>query len=379
MSNIVIVAHKYLPHPDDDLTSYLKEKKIDNLLHIRHSFPDAPDRKSYYSWFKKGKLFKKKETRDYKFLSEIPIFVKELFFTLKWAVSSKVKWDKYVGMDGLTTLAGLLLKRAGFCKKVIYWTVDFVPKGRFDREWKDKIYHFINKIGYRNADEMWDLSPRMVDARKRYLGIRKNDYKSHRIVPYGIWTRQIKNIVYRDCEKNSLVFMGHLLPNKGVELVIAKIPEIIKEITDFNFKIIGGGSYKGTLIQKARRSGAEKYCQFLGQIPNTKRAQNEIARSCVAIAPYPKDKNSYAYFADSGKIKTYLGSGVPVLLTDVPWNAKEIKERKCGEIISDTGNDLVDKLKFLMEPKVNKLYRKNALEYSKSFDYEKIFNSLNLI
>lgn len=35
--NVIIVCHKNLTQPDDDLEIYLNSEKIDNLVHIRHS------------------------------------------------------------------------------------------------------------------------------------------------------------------------------------------------------------------------------------------------------------------------------------------------------------------------------------------------------
>ena len=45
----------------------------------------------------------------------------------------------------------------------------------------------------------------------RYI---QKDYKMHRVMPYGVWTHQIKTISYEKSQKHTLVFMGHLLKNK---------------------------------------------------------------------------------------------------------------------------------------------------------------------
>ena len=160
-------------------------------------------------------------------------------------------------------------------------------------------------------------------------------------------------------------------------MVIKNIPKIVKKIPDFKFKIIGEGRYKDSLVSLVRKLSVGKYCNFMGRIDN-KDMEKEIAKSAVAIAPYLNTPDSYTYYADPGKVKTYLACGVPVLVTDLPWNAKEIEKNKCGLIIRDDGSDLVEKLMFFMKPKVNKEFRENAVEYSKDFDYEKIFSKLEL-
>lgn len=378
MGNIAVVAHKYLPQPDDDLIDFLNIKKKSRVLHIKHSFPDASDRCSSYSLYSKGSKIKEKTSVDYRFLPEVLVYIKELFFTIKWIVFSKTKWDLYIGMDSLCVFFGLILRSIGSCKKVIFWSIDFVPQGRFKQSWKNLVYRNIDILACKSADEVWNLSPKMAEGRKKFLGLDNKDYKFRKIVSYGVWTERIKKVCYSKCQKNTLVFMGHLLPKQGVDMVIAKIPEIVKRIPEFKFKIIGGGSYEEKLINLAKNLSVDKYCLFRGRIEDNRVLEDEVAKSAVAIAPYLKTPNSYTYYADSGKIKTYLACGVPVLLIDLPWNAKEIQQEKCGLIINGYGKDLVEKLLKIMKPSLNREFRKNAVKYSKNFDYEKIFSELKL-
>ena len=374
--NFLIIAHKYLPHPDDDLVSYLNQNKTSNVLHIKHSFPDSLDRKSCYTWYKKGKAYEEKCSKDYYGWPEWLLYLKELFFTLVWTLRTREKWDFCIGMDGLSAIFGQFLKFLGKARSLIYWNIDFVPKGRFKSNWKNSIYHKINKVAVLQADQLWDLSPRMKEAREEFMGIKPHDYKEYKIVPYGVWTERIEKYNYNDCEKNTLVFMGHLLPKQGVDVVIKKIGEIVKVVPNFSFKIIGDGRERDNLVALAKKLKITKYCKFMGRL-ESKFMEKEIGKSCVAIAPYIKSLDIWTYYADPGKVKTYLACGVPVLLTDVPWNAQQIEEKQCGFIIQDMGTDLVEKLKALMNPKINQKYRNNAINYSKNFNYENIFKKIN--
>lgn len=376
--NIVIVAHKFLTQPDDELVVFLNDRKFSNVMHIRHSFSDASDRCSYYSWYKDGVLYKEERTKDYKSFPEPFLYVKEFFFTFKWIVGSKIQWDTYIGMDGLLVLFGNILRSRGKIKKTAFWSMDFVPENRFRSGLKNRVYHWINVHSYKNADEMWDISPRMAEAREKVLGVKESDYKTRKVVPYGMWTDRVRRYPYGECQKNTLVFMGHLIEKQGVQLVIRAIPEILKRIPDFHFKIIGGGNYKEKAENLAKELGVDSVCEFLGKIDDIRVVEDEIAKSAIAIAPYIKELDTWTYYADPGKVKTYLACGVPVLLADIPWNVKEIEEKKCGKIITEDAADMAEKIAFLMDPKNNEVYRKNAVEYSRSFDYENIFQALNL-
>lgn len=378
MKNIAIVTHKYLPQPDDDLAAYLNKKKAYKIFHIKHSFPDAKDRRSVLDYYSKGKKTRQIKTIDYIFLPEAAIYLKEVFFTFRWLTGFSEKYDLYIGMDGLSAFWGIILKKLGVCKKVAYWSIDFVPVNRFKSSLKNYFYRWVNSYSCKNADEVWDLSPRMMEGRRKFLGIQEKDYKHHKVVAYGVWTDRIRKVPFNKCEKSTLVFMGHLLPKQGVDIVLKQVPNIVKKIPKFKFKIIGEGSFKQDLTNLVKNLGIEKYCEFLGRIDSATEMEAEIAKSSVAIAPYKKTSDNYSYYADPGKVKTYLACGVPVLMTDLPWNAKEIEKNKCGMIIKDDGSDLIVKLIKIMKPQVNNKFRKNAAHYSKNYDYEEIFSSLKL-
>ncbi len=375
---IIIVSHKFLTQPDDDLVTYLNERKSENVLHIKHSFHDSLDRISRFIWYKKGKIYKESETNDYKKWPEPLIYIKEFYFSIKWVLASHQPWDKYIGMDGLCVLFGNTLRFFGSVKKTIYWAIDFVPENRFESKFKNSIYHWINKHGYKNSDEMWDLSPRMVDAREKFLGIKKTDYRMRKVVPYGVWGVRIKKYTFEKCEKNTIVFMGHMLEKQGAQLIIQALPKLIKINPKLRYKIIGGGQYQNKLIQLAKDLRVDKYCDFRGKIVDHKVVEQEIAKSCIAVAPYIKRLDTWTYYADPGKVKTYLACGVPVLLTDLPWNAKAIEKSKCGKIISEDQNDIINSIIYLMDKKRNQEYRNNAINFAKSFDYQDMFNNLQL-
>lgn len=375
-NSILIIAHKFLPQPDDDLVLYLNNEKKDNVVHITHAFSDCPNRISKCVWYKNGEVHKEWKSRDYKRFPEPVIYLKEFLFTVYSVLKTRLKFNISVCMDGMCTFFGIFLRSLGRIKKVDYWAVDFVPENRFKSGVKNFIYHEINKFGYRNADEMWDLSPRMADAREEFLGIKKDSYRSHRVVPYGMWIDRIKRYSYEECEKHTLVFMGHLIEKQGVQLVLDAIPEIIKEIPDFKFKVIGTGNYEGKLKQKVTDLKIEEYVDFLGKIEKNEDLEEEIAKSCVAIAPYISKLDTWTKYADPGKVKTYLACGVPVLLTDVPWNAREIEEEYCGKIIEENSMNITENLFRLINLKTNQDYRNRAEEYSSRYDYKNIFESI---
>lgn len=374
--NILICTHKFLTQPDDDLVLFLRARKIGNLLHVKHSFSDAPDRCSRATWYRSGEVYREFQTRDYKWLPELLVYVKEMFFTFKWALSVPVRWDLYVGLDGLCSLFGNILRAFGRVRRTAYWAIDFVPEKRFNSALKNALYHRVNIHGYRHSSEMWDISPRMAPAREKFLGVKAGELRLQRVVPYCVWTDRIRKYSFAECQRTTLVFMGHLIEKQGVQNVIRAIPEIARCVPGFRFKIIGGGVYQAALQELARSVGVLEYCEFTGKIADIRELEDEVAVSCVGIAPYLKELDTWTYYADPGKIKTYLACGIPVLTTDLPWNATEIEKASCGRIITEDKDSIVRGVVELMDPAANQGFRDNALSYSLNFDCNRIFTDI---
>lgn len=376
MKALTICTHKYTYLPDDALIEYLRSNKYDCVMHVIHSFHDAPDRKSYFRVYVKGELTKDISTLDFRKLPEPVIYLKELFYTLKWLIFSGSKFDKYIGMDGMCVFFGLLLRIIGRVDKVIFWAIDFVPADRFKGGLKNKLYHLINTVGYKNADEMWDLSPRMAEAREKFLGIKESDYKLRKVVPFGVWLERIKTYSYDACEKNTLVFIGNLIEKQGVQEVIKIIPKIVVQLPEFYFKIIGTGSYEKSLKRLALETNVADRCNFMGSVPDHKVLEDEVAKSCLAIAPYIKELDTWTYYADPGKVKVYLGCGVPVLLTDIVWHASLIEKEGAGKVVEL--KDLAEEILLFMKSERNSIARARARSYAESFSYTNIFKELGL-
>ena len=379
-SNFVVTAHKFHTTPEDDLVAYLNRRGAENILHICHSFSDTPHRRSYYRWYKNGTLVRERRTRDYAWLPEPLLYAKELLFTTVWVLTSSVRWDRFVGLDGLCSTFGLVLRLFRKVDTVAFWNIDLVPEGRFDRPWKDAVYRRVNRFAALRADEMWDHTELMVAEKRRILGLTPMDYRTHRVVPLGIWTDRMPREAYSDCDKHTLVFMGHLLEKQGVQLVLRAIPRIVDELPDFQFKVIGTGAYEAELKRLTRELGVADHVNFRGRIEDDEEMEREIAECGAGIAPYIRELDTFTQFgADPGKIKTYLGCGVPILLTDVPWIASDVEARGCGFIVSERADDIAAMVtKVLSDPDVNQRCRENAAEFAREFDWDSIFQPIDL-
>jgi glycosyltransferase involved in cell wall biosynthesis len=376
----LVVAHKFHTTAEDELVAYLNLRGAEEVLNIRHAFSDAPDRRSAFRLYRRGRLVAEGATRDFRGWPEPLIYAKELWFTLSWTLRFGGHWDRYVAVDGLLALFGLLLRLLGRVGRVTFWSLDFVPSGRFVSRLRNAVYARVNRYAALRADEVWDHTPLMVEAKRAHLGLTPRDYRAHRVVPYGIWLERITARTFEACERNVLVFIGHLIEKQGVQRVIESIPTIVEAIPDFRFRVIGDGAYRSALEALAERIGVSAHVQFIGRIEDDGAVEELIAGSCVAIAPYLRELDTFTQFgADPGKVKNYLGCGVPVLVTDVPWIAREVAAHGAGEVIDDTTAAIAAAVvRWMRDAELNQRAREQAREFARSFDNATIFDALPL-
>jgi len=77
---------------------------------------------------------------------------------------------------------------------------------------------------------------------------------------------QFKTCFKNNSNSNTILYVGRLSPEKGVECLIKSIPNIIKEYQDCSFVIIGDGPIRRKLEKKVKELDIQKYIIFMGFI-----------------------------------------------------------------------------------------------------------------
>lgn len=371
-SKIVIATHYWVSCLSDALVDFLNRNHVRRLIYFRHPlFPSENKFISRLDTFESGIL--KKSLHLWKISLPFTFrMLKEMIINILYILKSRERWNLFIGIDNLNAFSGLILRILGRVDKVIYFTIDFSPN-RFDNQILNSIYHFIDKICVRFCDETWNLSPRMAEGREEYFGMDKKIYNRQVWVPHGARVGRMQSLINEDkYNKNTIVFLGHLIQKQGIQEVIKAVPLIIKKIPNFKFIIIGAGNHKKKLEDLTAKLKIQKHILFTGYLDNEK-SDKILTSSAIGIAPYTNSDN-FSYYADPGKIKDYLAAGLPVILTRVPYNAGEIQEKECGIIVNFHKNDIAEAVIGILKDK-DKLekYRKNVRSYAKSFDWDHIF------
>jgi hypothetical protein len=123
--SFVIVSHIAFTGHTQELENFLKQRSC-KLMLIGQPFSYAPQNESTATIYEKGIL---KSAARFPQLKgpELVLYFKDFFATFYFILKFRSKFHIYVGVDPLNALVGLLLKRLGFVKVVIFYVIDYVP------------------------------------------------------------------------------------------------------------------------------------------------------------------------------------------------------------------------------------------------------------
>lgn len=370
---VIVVIHESVVGPGHDLRDYLLHEGASEVLFIAHPLLYLKEyfkSSSRLELYKYGKLAKEITAHHWKG-PEIFLYFKDALYTVFWCIKYGNRFDIYIGLDNLNAFVGLMLRAAGAVRSSIFYAIDYVPN-RFKNPVLNIIYHFIEKLAAAYSDWTWNLSPRMIETRQRRWNAK---FPHQLVVPHGIHFGRIHRVPFSQVHEKEIIFMGALLEKQGVQMVIRTLPKLIQSVPGCRFTVIGKGPYEKDLKRLTAKLHLGKHVDFLGHISNPQKMENRLAQASVAVALYKPTPDDFSYYTDSGKVKNYLGAGVPVVLTDVPFVAGEIKKARCGFISSYSEESLLRILKkYLTNTKMQQEYRKNAAKFARRYMWNSIFS-----
>ncbi len=374
---IALVFHEVIPvGPAHDFRDYLLSCGIKSLLFISHPLlnnRECYQKKSRYELYGQDKDSITNDAYHWK-LPDVLLYIKDIIYTLYWTLSFQNNIDLFIGFDPLNALTGLILRRFGRTKSVIYYSIDYFTS-RFPNRIMNRVYHALDKFCVRHADETWNLSPMMKSSRALYNNMYGFKYSRQITVPVALNYHHTKRKKFNEINKRRLLFSGNLSPIMGVELIIRAMPEIIRTIPDVFLDVVGGGPQKKKLEKLVSDFHIQRYVKFYGWVSDKDKLEKIFSVGAVGLAPFNTSllrdeiKN-----ADPAKIKHYVSYGMPIIMTNAPSNSSEIEKYHCGILITYDPKELAKAaIKLLKNERLLRKYREHALLYAKKFDFDIVY------
>ncbi len=169
-----------------------------------------------------------------------------------------------------------------------------------------------------------------------------------RVVPNGVDTQTFKPA--EDCEgikdvvggssDHVVLFVGNLIPRKGLHYLIEAAKDVVKGMEDAKFVVVGDGPLKSHLIAYSKEQGVADNFVFLGSVPD-----DLLHRlySCADVFASPS--------IQEGQGITLLeaqATGKPVVAFNVTAIKEVVKNKETGLLVEPDSRKLADALLTLL-------------------------------
>lgn len=345
-----------------EISAFLQKEDYEHFF-IKHSLYNGFS--SLIEKFSNGKI--DKQFCGFKNLPFILRIIQEQLINFYFIFKIQKPINLFIGIDPLNAFSGVLAQKTGKVKKTVFYTADYACQ-RFRNPIVNSIYHWFDRFGIKNVDQVWNVSTRITKLRKKQ-GVPK---EKNFFVPNTPDFRKIKHLPYSKINKHDLVVVSHLTQAIDYFLVFKVVKELSQKYKDIRLLIIGTGPYEKELKKLVQKLKISDKILFLGRKPHDE-VLKILPQSAVGLALYTKEQ-PWTEFGDSMKIREYLACGLPVITTSVTSTADDIKKAGVGYVIELKKEDFeeaIDKL-FFNRTLYLKM-RKNAIKLASNYTLEKIF------
>jgi glycosyltransferase involved in cell wall biosynthesis len=255
------------------------------------------------------------------------------------------------------------LKKMGFNKPFIH-TIHGVLADEYEQAKQNGYPSFRSRIANysmhrlakleaetaRHANLIVTISNHSLEKIRRYYGV---DSGKVRIVPNGVDIEKFKPIENTTSVKQQfglgnepcVLFVGSLIPRKGLPFLVEAAKKIVKEKADTKFLIVGEGPLKNQLIATLKSLNLSDNFKFLG---NLKEDALSAAYICADVFVLPSIQEGQGIVLLEAQ-----ASGKTVVAFDIGGVDEAVRNKETGLLVKQgSSDDLADALLMLLSDKV---------------------------
>lgn len=274
--------------------------------------------------------------------------------------------------DWHSAFAAKSLKHA--LKIPLVFTVHSTEYGR-NRGIHSDLQRYIHEIEWMGTYEAWRViccSKYMSSELRRIFSLPEDkiDVIPNGVDPPHLPEQELINEIrsrYAGSGERLVFYVGRLVYEKGVHVLLSSIPKVLEEAKNTRFVIAGDGYYASVLREKADNLGIGDHVSFVGRISNRERdAFYAIANTAV----FPSLYEPFGIVALEG-----MARGVPVVVSDTGGLGEVVRHEETGlKVYSGDADSLAWGIKraLLDESLQEKLRRNGPVEVRERFSWDQV-------
>ena len=172
-----------------------------------------------------------------------------------------------------------------------------------------------------------------------------------RVVPNGVdlqkfkpseVSEKVKDMFGGNCE-HLVLFVGNLIPRKGLHFLIEAAKDVIKENRGTKFVVVGDGPLKSHLIQYSKEQGVSDVFAFLGDVPEHLLPS---LYNCADVFASPSIQEGQGI-----SLLEAQASAKPVVAFNVTAITEVVKNKKTGLLVEPQKSQLAEAILSLLSNK----------------------------
>lgn len=158
------------------------------------------------------------------------------------------------------------------------------------------------------------------------LGKKADPESEFLMIPNGVETNRFKPTPRTANPKVKVLFIGRLIERKGFQRVIKALPRL-RELAKVPFviEVVGSGAFRTTLDEVAQELGVTDLIQYVGTVPYDQLEKSYQYADIFVLTSL--------YEGMPAVILEAMGTGLPIVASDVGGNNEIVKEGENGYLI----------------------------------------------
>lgn len=319
-----------------------------------------------------------RQIRKYSF--RLPRLPKHLFFLnimlvivfLSTVKFRRDRFDIYIGGGILFTMIGIILKKLGIVKKVVYYAQDWFPdseKVSVVAFVSIRLSHLLDRICVNFSDVTWNYTKKIVEARLQRWKV-PGDVKRWDTIMFPLFAPRNQSLLKKKFQgkPKSVCYVSSIIgKNTGLDLAIRTISNLKEKGIHITLEVIGLFASKSILFDLVKISkdyNVSSQVRFHGWVDSNDLI-NILQRCICGLALFSGENKNYSNYAIPTKVIEYLENALPVVITEGNPMAEEIAKYKAGIVINFSLDSLSNALYLLAtDVHLTETYAQNAYNYA---------------
>jgi glycosyltransferase involved in cell wall biosynthesis len=295
-------------------------------------------------------------------------------FFIAYLVHVRSKFDIFIGQGPWEIAFGLILRKLGLVRMVVYDDFDYAPGNQPISKIRQQLISYLEKACLINSDLIISVGDLLGKLREEQTG------RKVYVIPNGVNYPLFKLAQAKVPHPPTLIYMGFVYGWAGLELIFHSLVKIKEEFPEIRFLIIGHTipSYIEWLMTLRDNLHLEKHIYYIGRknyselIPYLREADIGMA----LFKPIPLRKYAFPL-----KVIEYLAAGLPVITTKGLQAADIVDKGQCGKAVDFDAMVIADAIiGMLNDLEGYQRYSENAKNFSQSYDWNVVMqNDYNTI